>query len=203
MAIWFGALDSIREVIKERPVVEREAAVGVRTVSYIASKAAVLFGLVSVQVLLLVLIGLTMRPLHESAGRYPLFVITLLLTGIAAVSMGLLISSAVRTQEQATAFLPLAMIVQLLFAGAIVTTEKMGALGWVSSLVFSRWSLASAGWIAHMNERIERLEKIGRDTDFPHSFFALPAPAGWLILLAFLAAMLGGMWLLLRRLEPR
>ena len=200
MAVWFGALDSIREVIKERPIVEREAQVGVRTLAYIGSKVAVLFSVVALQVLLLAVIALSIRS-PGMRGDVTQLVITFLITGFVAVSMGLLISSLVRTQEQATAILPLAMILQLLFAGALVTTKNMGGLAIVSTLVFSRWSFAGAGHVGGMKFYIDN-QKIGK-TEFSKDFFTLPAPAVWAILLLFLAAFLGAMYLLLRRLEPR
>ena len=56
--------------------------------------------------------------------------------------MGLAISSAVTTEDQATSFNPLALIPQLLFAGAIVPLIQMGApIELLSRVMFAngRW----------------------------------------------------------------
>ena len=39
MVVWFGSIDGAREIIKEKSVYVREAAVGVRTGAYLLSKA--------------------------------------------------------------------------------------------------------------------------------------------------------------------
>ena len=95
-----------------------------------------------------------MRPLHESGGTYTLVLLVLALTGFTAVAMGLLISSLVSTEDQAASVIPLALIPQLLFGGAILTVKEMsGPIKILSACVFSRWSLAALGSVIHMNAR--------------------------------------------------
>jgi len=53
--------------------------------------------------------------------------IVLLLTGFSAVGMGLLMSAAVRTQDQATSFIPLVLVPQLFFGGSIAPIATMSA----------------------------------------------------------------------------
>ena len=66
-AIWLGSIDGSREIIKERALMERERAVGVKLSAYLASKAAVLFVLVAVQCVLLAAIIFGLRSLHQPA----------------------------------------------------------------------------------------------------------------------------------------
>jgi len=198
--IWLGTIDSAREVIKERAVFSRERAVGVDPLSYLASKAVLLSVLAFTQTVLLVFVVLSLRSLHESSGTAFLLLIELLLTAFAAVAMGLLISTAVRTEDQATAVIPIAMIVQLLFGGAIVTVKNMGsAMGAFAGLVFERWSFAGAGNIIDMNGRIDLDQTKAARNNFGTSFFSLPGVAALAILLVFLVAMLAGTLALLRR----
>src|SRR3954447_433228 len=98
-SIWLGSIDGSREIIKERALAEREAAVGVKWSAYLASKAVVLFGLVAVQVLLLAVIVFVLRPLHEPAGTALVLLGTLILTGWVSVGVGLLISASVSTED--------------------------------------------------------------------------------------------------------
>lgn len=70
ITIWLGAIDGSREVIKERPLWEREHAVGVRVGAYVFSKASVLLGLAVVQVLVLLAVVFALRPLDEPLGTH-------------------------------------------------------------------------------------------------------------------------------------
>ncbi len=110
MTIWFGSIDGAREIIKEKSVYVREAAVGVRTGAYLLSKAAVLFTLATLQTLVMAAVVFFFHRLHEGPGTYATIVGLLILTCFASVAMGLLMSAAVRTQDQATSFIPLVLV---------------------------------------------------------------------------------------------
>jgi hypothetical protein len=200
--IWLGTLDSAREVIKERAILARERAVGLDLRAYLASKVALLFGLVAFQTVLLVLVVLALSPMAEPVGSKVLLLVELVATGFVAVTMGLLISSLVRSEDQATAVIPIVMIVQLLFGGAIVTVKNMGSvLGAVSTLVFERTSFAGVGTAARMNERIRGDLSFRHSNPYGYGFFDL---AGWstlAILGVFLVAMLFATAAVLRRQE--
>src|SRR3954454_22418244 len=62
-AIWLGVASAAREVVKERGLVEREFDVGIRLDAYVLAKALVLFALNFVQVLLLLIVVVAIRPL--------------------------------------------------------------------------------------------------------------------------------------------
>jgi len=198
--IWLATLSSAREIIKERPLFERERAVGVSVRAYIASKIAVLFPLVLLQAVVLMAVVLGLRPLHETSTTYAALFGVLVLTGFAAVSMGLLISAAVRTEEQAMALLPVAMIVQLLFGGAIVTVEAMGSvMAWISTALFARWSFAGTGTAIDMNQRIADDPTFRDISQYGDSFFDLPLPLTYGILGGFTAVFMIATLFFLRR----
>jgi ABC-type multidrug transport system ATPase subunit/predicted component of type VI protein secretion system len=192
-AIWLGSIDGSREIIKERAVFERERAVGVRLGAYLASKAIVLFGLVAVQCAVLVMVLFGLRPLHESGDTYLLVFVLLALTGFVAVGMGLLISSIVSSEDQAASFIPLALIPQLLFGGAIVAVNEMGSfIKAVSVVVFARWSFAAVGTVIHMNDRLftpspDAATKLDA-ARYGSSFFDVSFGVSVLVLVAFLIA---------------
>jgi ABC-type multidrug transport system ATPase subunit/pSer/pThr/pTyr-binding forkhead associated (FHA) protein len=198
--IWLGTLASARELIKERAVFERERAIGVSVVAYVASKLAILFPLVVLQAVLLMAVVTGLRPLHESTGTYAALFGVLALTGFSAVSMGLFISSVVRTDEQAMALIPVAMIVQLLFGGAIVTVAAMGALmSWFSAAIFARWAYAGAGTVIDMNERIAGDPAFRDVSQYGPSFFDLSLPLTYVVLVSFTSIFIAAALLLLRR----
>jgi energy-coupling factor transporter ATP-binding protein EcfA2 len=196
VAVWLGAIDAAREVIKERSVLQRESAIGVRLSAYLISKLVVLWSLIVLQVLLLAAIVLVLRPLHDGSGAYIGLIATLLLTGFASVAMGLLVSAAADSQDQATSFVPLVLIPQLFFAGAIIPVTKMSApIRAISEVVFAKWSFASAGNAIDMDKRILFFPQ---GFQFGH-FFDRSAAAGMVVLVFFIAAFLGLAWVLLRR----
>jgi ABC transport system ATP-binding/permease protein len=199
-ALWFGSIDASREIIKERGLAARERAVGVRTSAYLASKLLVLFALAAAQTLLLAAIVFGLRRLHEPFSVYAEVVIILILTSFAAVGMGLLISALVRSEDQATSFIPLVLIPQLLFSGAIVAVDRMSEpVATLSSVVFAQWSFAGAGSALDMNDRIAAVPEYAKVSDYGNAFFNLGSTTTYLVLGAFMAVFLVGVGALLRR----
>jgi ABC-type multidrug transport system ATPase subunit/pSer/pThr/pTyr-binding forkhead associated (FHA) protein len=187
ICIWFGALAAAREIIKERAVVQRETAIGVRIPVYLASKAVVLFTISGIQTVVLTLIVLAMRPLYEPAATTAELVILLVVTSWVGVGMGLVISVLVRSEDQAGSFIPLVLVPQLLFGGALVPVAQMGlVLKAISRLVVAQWSFAGAGSVIHMQMRIEKDVAFRHISRFGDSFFTQPPAAVYLALLAFL-----------------
>lgn len=186
--IWLGAIDAAREIIKERPLMERERAIGVRLSAYLGSKSIVLFGLVIVQATLLAAVTFGLRQLNESVAGYLALFVVLVVTGFVSVAMGLWISSLVSSEDQAASFIPLALIPQLLFGGAIVAVKAMDpAMQQLSKLVYSRWSFADIGAAIDMGDRIPASSLPSR---YEPGFFELPLARGVGILAIFLLAFL-------------
>ena len=198
--IWLGAIDAAPEIVKERAVVERESAVGTRLGAYLASKLVVLVGLVVVQTLLYAGVLLAFRPLDSSFGAYATVFGLLVATGIAAVTMGLLVSSVVRTQDQATSLIPLAVIPQLLFAGAIVSLERMAEPARIlADAIFAQWALAGIGAAVDMNSRLAADPEFAQVNRFGEDFFDLAAGPAFAIQAGFAVLFLAATAALLRR----
>ncbi len=154
-AIWFGLIDASREIVKERAVSTREAAVGVKWSAYLLSKATVLFGVTALQTIALTYFVLALRPLDEPASSYAAITVLLVLSSWVAVGVGLVVSAAASSEDQATSVIPLTLIPQLLFAGAVVAPERMtGVVEALSTVVFARWGLAGTGTAVDMQERM-------------------------------------------------
>ncbi len=199
--VWIGSIDAAREIIKERGVFVRENAVGVRRSAYLISKALVLFTLAALQALVMTGIVLLFQPLHESTGVYVSVMLMVVLTACAAVSMGLLVSAAVRNQDQATSFIPLVLIPQLFFGGSIVATAEMSApLRAITKVVVTQWSYAGIGAAIDMNGRIASDPKYGKVARFDPDYFTLSAASTYLILAGFvIGVFLLVAWILKRR----
>ena len=199
-AIWFGTIDSAREIVKERSVYVRESAVGVRLSAYLFSKAAVLFTLATVQTVLLAGIVFGFQPLHQARGSYGLVVGMLLLTAFAAVGMGLVMSAAVRTQDQATSFIPLLLIPQLFFGGSIVPIATMSAvLAGVTNIIVAQWAYAGIGSAVDLNAKIAGDRAYARISQFGTDYFDATSRSVVLVLVAFVVVSFVAVALLLRR----
>jgi energy-coupling factor transporter ATP-binding protein EcfA2/ABC-type multidrug transport system permease subunit len=176
--VWFGSIDASREIVKERSVAVREAAVGVRLSSYLASKVIVLFVVAALQTLALTYFVLAVRPLDEPVSVYLQVSALLVLTSFVGVGIGLAVSAAVRTEDQATSFIPLTLIPQLLFAGAIVPVAEMTEpIAAISAAAPARWALAGVGGLLEMGDRIAANPAVAEASGYGDFFELAGGPA--------------------------
>ena len=194
LAIWVGAITASREIIKEKVVVEREAAIGVGRVPYLLSKLGVLGLLGTLQAVILVLVVVLIRPGMPHQAQVLLLV---LLTVWVSIAMGLLISASVGTENQSVSLIPLALIPQLLFAGQIVPYGSMpSVLKGISTIIFARWAFAGVGRAVDLPGR---LPPHALASSYGHEFFAHSVGYYAGILAAFFLAFLAITLVLLRR----
>jgi ABC-type multidrug transport system ATPase subunit/pSer/pThr/pTyr-binding forkhead associated (FHA) protein/ABC-type multidrug transport system permease subunit len=199
-SLWLGLIDSCREIVKERAIIVRELAVGVRLDAQLIAKATVLFVLAIVQCALVMAVVALLRPLHSPAGTYLELTGLLVLTSWSMIGLGLLISTIARSVDQATSVIPLLLIPQLLFGGALVALERMGTvIRIVADLVVSRWAFAGAGNAIEMNRRLAEEPKAAGLSGYGTSFFSLDPWVAAIVLLGFTAAALLGAAILLAR----
>lgn len=152
VALWFGTSNAAREIVKESSIYRRERRIGLKIIPYILSKLTVQTGLVLVQTLLLtgiVAVGLGVG--NGSAETLFYLYLTLILTALAGVLMGLLISAVSSNSDRATSFVPIALIPQIIFGGAIVSLESMGPVGdFISRFAAARWGYKALGTLANL-----------------------------------------------------
>ena len=199
-ALWLGLIDSCREIVRERAIILRELAVGVRLDAQIIAKAVIIFTIAALQCLLLLVVVAALRPFHTSLDHYGEVLGLLILTSWAMVGLGLLISTVARSVDQATSVIPLLLIPQLLFGGALVALDRMGTVIKVlADLAVSRWAFAGVGHAIDMNERLAGEPKAATLSGYGTEFFSLQPGVAGLVLIGFTAAALLGAALLLAR----
>ncbi|QVL32681.1 ATP-binding cassette domain-containing protein [Telmatocola sphagniphila] len=116
--LWLGCNNSAKELVKERVIYTRERDFNLRAISYLLSKFLILMGIGLLQVLLLV--GVVNSVCHpEVSFTKQLYVFGL--SALVGTSLGLFISAASKTEEVAIALVPIAVIPQIILAGAIVS----------------------------------------------------------------------------------
>ncbi|MEV0408655.1 FHA domain-containing protein [Actinoallomurus sp. NPDC050550] len=146
-ACFVGAANSVRELVKERPIYRRERAAGLSAGIYLLSKIFILGLITGVQAVLLVLIGLVFRPMPaHGAFTSPYLELMLAMAGLAIVSMvmGLLVSAAVSTSEKTMPLLVLLSLAQVILCGALMPLEGKAGLEQIAWVTPSRWGLGAA-----------------------------------------------------------
>ncbi|CAL9415051.1 ABC transporter ATP-binding_permease protein [Streptomyces sp. enrichment culture] len=167
-ACFAGAANSVRELIKERVIYERERATGLSRSAYLMSKVFVL-GLITVlQGLMVGVIGFSSREIPEEGlvlGGAVLVELSLPIMALGFTSMmfGLIISSLVKTAEKTMPLLVMFAIIQVVFTGCLFALNGAVGVNQFSFLMPSRWAVAAAGATLDFN-RISPPEE-GGDTD--------------------------------------
>ncbi|MGC0408814.1 ABC-type multidrug transport system ATPase subunit [Streptomyces sp. SAI-195] len=156
-ACFAGAANSVRELIKERVIYERERATGLSRSAYLMSKVFVL-GLITVfQGLLVGVIGFATREIPEEGlvlGGLTLVELSLPIMALGFTSMmfGLVISSLVKTAEKTMPLLVMFAIIQVVFTGCLFALNGAVGVNQFSYLMPSRWAVAAAGATLDFNK---------------------------------------------------
>lgn len=119
-AVWFGAINSAREIVKESALLRREASIGLELGSYIAAKFTVLAVLGVIQCLLLTVMVNWQIPLK---GWLPGHFFTLFFAEAAGTGLGLVISSLASTSDRAVALVPIFLLPQILFSKVVLAND--------------------------------------------------------------------------------
>jgi ABC-type multidrug transport system ATPase subunit len=147
-AAFMGTSLSARELVNERPIYERERAVGLSPVAYLLAKLAVFAGLALVQATLLTLFVLARKPgpvgsVMLGSGEIELLVAVAATAFVSAV-LGLLISSLVSTSEQVMPLLVVSVMMQLVMCGGLIPIygrPLLALLSWIDPSGGTRWGL--------------------------------------------------------------
>lgn len=143
-----GAANSVRELIKERVIYERERATGLSRSAYLMSKVIVLGLITAVQGVIICGIGFATRDLPAEGLIMPPAVelcVTIIALGFTSMMFGLVISSLVKTSEKTMPLLVMFAIVQVVFTGILFQVYGSLGLEQFAWLMPSRWAIAAAG----------------------------------------------------------
>jgi ABC-type multidrug transport system ATPase subunit len=113
---WFGCNGGVKVVVSDRPIYRRERAVNLSLIGYAISTFAVFCTLSVVQSAAVV--GTVWAVCHPPGMGWEVFGV-LMLSAAAGTALGLALSACAATEEQAVAAVPLALIPQIVFGGAI------------------------------------------------------------------------------------
>jgi hypothetical protein len=199
-AIFLGASNAAREITKEAAIYARERLVNLNVFPYVMSKVAVLSVLCLFQAAALVgIFALRMDLPGSDSELFPQLLAAVFLTELAGLAMGLLVSASVANSDRAMAIVPVLLIPQLIFAGALVPIERMLVPAKVlSQAMISKWALQLTGSLSDLGPLFA--------AQFPESFagpyedlFDVPGWLPWAVLGGFVVGMLGATILVQKR----
>jgi len=162
--VLFGCINGSREIVKEAAIYQRERAVNLGLLPYMFSKIVVLSIFCLFQSAILLAIVEIGEPLYNSVFLPPVLeaYITLALTSIAGLMFGLTISALSPNNDRAMSLVPIVLIPQVIFSGALIPIKD-----WPTQILASifptRWAMAALGTSMGLHD-----DKLGGDTLFGH-----------------------------------
>ncbi|MGI9058854.1 MAG: FHA domain-containing protein [Ktedonobacteraceae bacterium] len=173
--ILFGCINGTREIVKEAAIYKRERAVNLGILPYMFSKIVVLGLLCLLQSAVFVLVVQLGEPLQQGIFLSPILetYITLSLTALGGLMIGLAISAIAPNNDRAISFVPIILLPQVIFSGAIIALKD-----WVTQIlaaVFpSRWAMAALGSSVGLHaETIGGDKLFGNDYTYHGTLFSI------------------------------
>src|SRR3989442_10043166 len=163
-AVMFGCINGAREIVKEVPIYRRERTVNLGISPYMFSKIAVLGTLCLLQSAVLVLLVQLRAPFQQGIFLPPMVevYITMVLTSLAGLMIGLTISALAPNNDRATSFIPIILIPQVIFSGIIFPLNNV-PLQFLGSFFAARWAMAALGSTIGLHG-----DKLGSGSDFAY-----------------------------------
>ncbi|KKI98204.1 ATP-binding cassette domain-containing protein [Prochlorothrix hollandica] len=154
LSIWIGLSSSVQAIIKEVTIYNRERLVNLGILPYLASKLGIHGGIALVQTLLITVTALiTFDPPEPELIPWWLgLATTTFLTLMANISLGLMISSWVKNEDQGNSILPPIMLFQIILSGVLFQLNGLGDL--LSFMTMSRWSNNAYAAIVNINAMV-------------------------------------------------
>jgi ABC transport system ATP-binding/permease protein len=150
-----GCAASIREIVKERAIYQREHGIGLSRGAYLFSKLVVLTVVTSLQGLILGLLGAVLLPPPDQSLviPWPRVEVALAVVAVTVVSMiiGLLISAMIGNADRGMPLLVLVVMAELVLCGGMFGVRGRFALEYLAWLSPSRWAYAMAASTIDLN----------------------------------------------------
>lgn len=167
-AAFMGAALTVRDLVSERAIFERERAVGLRPEAYLFAKVVVFFVLAVLQAAVMVGLTFALRGLPEDGGVVlpPAFSLFVAIAALACVStlVGLAISALVKSNEQTMPPLVIVVMVQLVFSGGLFAIT--GPAGYLSWIFPAYWGYAAAAQAVDLPKTNPQAEQVSSG-DYP------------------------------------
>ena len=122
VAMFLGLTNSADDIIRDRPILDRERNLNLRLSSYLTAKVLTLALFAIIQCILFILIGNSILQVRGMFWEYLLF---MGMTSLSGIAFGLFISSLAPDAKTAANVVPLILIPQIILGGALIKYEEM------------------------------------------------------------------------------
>ncbi|HEU4362043.1 MAG TPA: ATP-binding cassette domain-containing protein [Mycobacterium sp.] len=191
-AVFMGTALTIRDLIGERPIFQREQAVGLSTTAYLLAKSAVFCVFATGQAgiaTMIVILGkgaptqgsVFFGKSHFAAG-FELF-LTVAATCVTSAMVGLALSAVARSNEQVMPLLVVSIMSQLVLGGGMIPVTGRAGLDQLSWLTPGRWGYAAGASTLSINKLMAEVPQIPLDSHWKHTHGA------WLLDMVMLAVL--------------
>ena len=145
-AMLFGTINGSREIVKEAPIYRRERTVNLGIAPYMFSKIVILGIFCLLQSAVLVLAVNWVAPIQQGILLPALLevYITMALTSLAGLMLGLTISALAPNNDRAGILIPIVLIPQVIFSGLLFNLNGP-ILQTIGALFAVRWGMAASG----------------------------------------------------------
>ena len=147
-SMWFGIINSVKEIVSEKAIYERERLIGLKIFPYIFSKFLILSLLSLIQVIVLILIVTTFITLKVNIIN---LLILIFITALSGLAIGLLTSAIAKSVSQALSLVPIILLPMIIFGGGMIPINKLSSKPYeafnaynISFLMPTRWALEEA-----------------------------------------------------------
>jgi ABC transport system ATP-binding/permease protein len=178
-----GCAASIREIVKERAIYQREHAIGLSRAAYLCSKLVVLTVITSLQALILGLLGGVLLPPADQSViiPWPRVEVAVAVVAVTVVSMiiGLLISAMIGNADRGMPLLVLVVMAELVLCGGMFSVRDRVPLEYLAWLSPSRWAYAMGASTVDLNDLRRSFASGGTDPmwDYQVSSWVIAASA--------------------------
>lgn len=173
VAFFMGLSVSAEEILRDRPLLRRERFLDLSWAAYLAAKSSTMVMMSLFQTVAYVVVSVAVMKIPGWAAALTLFSV-LFSVSVFGNMLGLVVSSAFQSAKVIYILIPLLVIPQILFGGAIVRFDRFNPMltaqdkvPWVGNLMVSRWGFealavslirnnAYDAQFVHWNDRIER-----------------------------------------------
>ena len=178
-AFWLGCASSVREIVSDQAILRHERMTGLGLAPYVLSKLAILCAFSFLQCCVVVVLSELCFGLGARHVNLVELCVVLSLVAWFGTALGLCLSASCRSAEAAVMVLPGLVIPQLLFAGILVSFDRMPApMRWISHAMVSRWGMdgvVHAGAVVSVNGCAQRdlstIFFLGDDVAVPPDLF--------------------------------
>jgi hypothetical protein len=138
VALFLALMNSVEDIIRDRTILQRERNLDVRVGYYVTAKFLTLCVFSALQCTLFILVG---NAVLEIRGMFLHYFLWTFLTAVSGISLGLLVSALVPNSKTGAMLVPLILIPQLIFGGALIKYEEMNRDPGII-YAFQRWFAA-------------------------------------------------------------